>query len=362
MITHRNAYMNVVGTLLHVPMTPGRPLPVDAADVSRQRLDVHLDRHRRRRDARLPAEGRSGAVFELIARGSVSRCCAPRRRCSSASPTRPPSCARGAPRGVRVLTAGAPPAAATIERIEGELGWTVTHVYGLTETSPFITVCEPRPEHDAAGAGGARGHQGAAGRRALTSGELRVVDDDGARRARTTAQTRRRDRRARQRRHGGLLQRSRGDGARRCAAAGSTPATPPSSIRTATSRSAIASRTSSSAAARTSRRSKSKASCCATRPSRKRRSSACRDEKWGEAPHAFVVLEARRDGDRGGAARRSRATDSRTSRRRTASRFVTGAAEDGDGQDSEVRAARRPRRDRGAVTAHGRVDRPRSQP
>jgi fatty-acyl-CoA synthase len=45
-----------------------------------------------------------------------------------------------------VLTAGAPPAAATIERIEGELGWQITHVYGLTETAPFITVCEGWPE------------------------------------------------------------------------------------------------------------------------------------------------------------------------------------------------------------------------
>ena len=43
MITHRNAYMNVVGTLVHMPMTCARSLPVDAADVPRQRLDVHLD-------------------------------------------------------------------------------------------------------------------------------------------------------------------------------------------------------------------------------------------------------------------------------------------------------------------------------
>ncbi len=42
---------------------------------------------------------------------------------------------------------GAPPAAATIERLEVELGWEVTQVYGLTETGPFLTVCEPRPEH-----------------------------------------------------------------------------------------------------------------------------------------------------------------------------------------------------------------------
>ena len=55
MITHRNAWMNTVGTLLHMPMTPGRPLPLDAADVPRQRLDLHLDGDRGRRHARLPA-------------------------------------------------------------------------------------------------------------------------------------------------------------------------------------------------------------------------------------------------------------------------------------------------------------------
>ena len=50
---------------------------------------------------------------------------------------------------MRVITAGAPPAAATIQRMEGEFGWSLTQVYGLTETAPFITVCEALPEHDA---------------------------------------------------------------------------------------------------------------------------------------------------------------------------------------------------------------------
>src|SRR5260370_28598077 len=54
---------------------------------------------------------------------------------------------RGVRPGVRVVTAGAAPAAATIERIEGELGWEITQVYGLTETAPVITICEPLPEH-----------------------------------------------------------------------------------------------------------------------------------------------------------------------------------------------------------------------
>ncbi len=81
--------------------------------------------------------------------------------------------------GIRVITAGAPPAAATIERVEGELGWTIMHVYGLTETAPFITVCEPRPEHEALAPGERAVVKARQGVELITSGELRVVDDDG---------------------------------------------------------------------------------------------------------------------------------------------------------------------------------------
>jgi len=80
------------------------------------------------------------------------------------------------PRGIRVITAGAPPAATTIELLESELGWEVTQVYGLTETSPFISICEPLPEH-ASLSGGQRAVQKARqGVELITSGELRVVD------------------------------------------------------------------------------------------------------------------------------------------------------------------------------------------
>ena len=67
-------------------------------------------------------------------------------------------------RKVRVLAAGAPPAAATIERIEGELGWEITQVYGLTEIAPFITICEPRPEHAALSPPGTSYYQSPSGR------------------------------------------------------------------------------------------------------------------------------------------------------------------------------------------------------
>jgi fatty-acyl-CoA synthase len=50
---------------------------------------------------------------------------------------------------VRVICAGAPPPSRTIERIESELGWEFLQIYGLTETSPLLTVNRRRAEEDA---------------------------------------------------------------------------------------------------------------------------------------------------------------------------------------------------------------------
>ena len=55
---------------------------------------------------------------------------------------------REMPHVVQIFTAGAPPAAATLEKIEG-LGFEVTHVYGLTETYGHVTACTPSPATDA---------------------------------------------------------------------------------------------------------------------------------------------------------------------------------------------------------------------
>ncbi|MDE3087036.1 MAG: AMP-binding protein, partial [Acidobacteriota bacterium] len=41
---------------------------------------------------------------------------------------------------VRMVVAGAPPPSKTIERVETELGWEFIQIYGLTETSPLLTV------------------------------------------------------------------------------------------------------------------------------------------------------------------------------------------------------------------------------
>ena len=83
------------------------------------------------------------------------------------------------PPGVRVMTAGAPPAAATIQRVEGDFGWELIQFYGLTETAPFVTVCEPRPEHEALSAEDRATIKARQGVELITSGELRVVNEDG---------------------------------------------------------------------------------------------------------------------------------------------------------------------------------------
>lgn len=47
---------------------------------------------------------------------------------------------------VRVVVAGAPPPTRLIERIRDELGWEFLQIYGLTETSPFLTMSRMRRE------------------------------------------------------------------------------------------------------------------------------------------------------------------------------------------------------------------------
>ncbi len=76
-------------------------------------------------------------VFELIESENVTHfCAAPTVLVSLANYKE----ARPFPRPVHVTTAGAPPSPRTIEQMEN-LGATVTHVYGLTETYGPITVC-----------------------------------------------------------------------------------------------------------------------------------------------------------------------------------------------------------------------------
>jgi len=178
MITHRNAAVNTIGTLLHLPIGVGErylwTLPMFHANgwtytwTVTAAAGVHICL--RKVD---PAE-----VFRLIRDEQVgSLCAAPTVLISLANAS--PQVRGEVPAGVRVVTAGAPPAAATIERLEGEFGWEVTQVYGLTETAPFITVCAPLPEHEALSPADRAVIKARTGVELITSGELWVVDEKG---------------------------------------------------------------------------------------------------------------------------------------------------------------------------------------
>jgi acyl-CoA synthetase (AMP-forming)/AMP-acid ligase II len=52
---------------------------------------------------------------------------------------------------MRIVVAGAPPPTRTIERVITELGWEFCQIYGLTETSPLLTVNRMRAEWDELG-------------------------------------------------------------------------------------------------------------------------------------------------------------------------------------------------------------------
>ena len=177
MITHRNAYMNTVGTLLHLRLGIGDrylwTLPMFHANgwtfvwTVTAAAATHIC---------LPRPD-PGEVFRLIRDERVTwLCAAPTVLISLANA--PADLRRDVPRGVHVATAGAPPAAATIERLEGELGWEVTQVYGLTETSPFISVCDPLPEHATLSASERATIKARQGVELITSGDLRVVDTE----------------------------------------------------------------------------------------------------------------------------------------------------------------------------------------
>jgi fatty-acyl-CoA synthase len=177
MITHRNAWMNSIGTLTHWPMTPADrylwTLPMFHANgwtftwtvTAAAAAHVCL----RKVDA--------GSIYEFVNGERITHlCAAPTVLIGIANGPEPER--RRLRRGVRVFTAGAPPAAATIERLESDLGWEVTHVYGLTETAPFISICESLPEHAALSGRDRAVVKARQGIELITSGELRVVDEE----------------------------------------------------------------------------------------------------------------------------------------------------------------------------------------
>ena len=179
MITHRNAYMNIMGTLVHHHLSPKDrylwTLPMFHANgwtftwINTARGMTHV----------CLRKVEPTLIFQLIREENITMfCAAPTVLISIANA--PEEVRANAPKGVRLFTAGAPPAAATIEQVEKELGWELTHVYGLTETAPLITVCEPLPEHNGLSVSERARIKACQGVELVSSGELKVVLEDGS--------------------------------------------------------------------------------------------------------------------------------------------------------------------------------------
>lgn len=178
MVTHRNTAFNLMGHLMHLHITPADRylwvLPMFHANgwTFVWTITAVGGRH-----VCLP-KADPGLIFDaIIKEGITLLCAAPTVLISIASA--PEALRKEAPRGVRIITAGAPPAAATIERVEGELGWEISHVYGLTEVSPIVTISEPRPEHAGLTPRERAVIKARQGVEYLANAEVRVVDDAG---------------------------------------------------------------------------------------------------------------------------------------------------------------------------------------
>jgi fatty-acyl-CoA synthase len=174
MLTHRNCYLNAYGLIAH--------LRVAHEDVELWTLPMF---HCNGWGGVYALTGMGGThvvlraidaqrIYELIAAHDVSfACMAPAVLATILDyPHKDRHAIRTRP---RFTVAGAPPPAAFIERLERELGWHFIQLYGLTETSPLLTVSQPdfaTPADDYA----RRSHAGVP----ALGVDIAVLDDDGA--------------------------------------------------------------------------------------------------------------------------------------------------------------------------------------
>ena len=163
MYTHRGAYLNALGEVIEHGLTAQFRLPLDAAAVPLQRLVLSLggDRRRRRATSACARWIRRARVELIQAEGVTHLCGAP-----VVVSTLAQYCAANGirfERGLKMVTAGAPPSPAVIRAAE-EIGADVAHAYGLTETYGPHTICAWHAGMGRAAGGRSRPDQGAAGR------------------------------------------------------------------------------------------------------------------------------------------------------------------------------------------------------
>jgi len=119
------------------------------------------------------------AFFDLVVRERVTFACMPPTMINMALNHKlSPENLEKLPRGTRIGTAGSAPPLATIQGAQEKFGWRVIQIYGLTETSPFMTVSKIKPHMDGWSTENKLRVQAKTGYPMLGV-DIRVVDDEG---------------------------------------------------------------------------------------------------------------------------------------------------------------------------------------
>ncbi|MGH9846061.1 MAG: long-chain-fatty-acid--CoA ligase, partial [Blastocatellia bacterium] len=146
MLTHRNLYMNAMNSIVEFGLTHddvylhtlaqfhcnGWGLPYAVTGVGAKHVIVR--------------KYEPASFFDLVAREQMTFACMPPTMINMAL-NHPLSeeQLKAIPRNARVGTAGSAPPMALIKGMQERLGWQVIQIYGLTETSPFLTVSKVKP-------------------------------------------------------------------------------------------------------------------------------------------------------------------------------------------------------------------------
>jgi fatty-acyl-CoA synthase len=146
MLTHRNLYLNALNSVVEFGLRDadvyfhtlamfhcnGWGLPYAVTGVGAKHVVVK--------------KYEPGAFFDLACKEQMTFACMPPTMINLAlnHPTSE-NLPENFPRNVRVGTAGSAPPMALIKGMQERLGWQVIQIYGLTETSPFLTVSKVKP-------------------------------------------------------------------------------------------------------------------------------------------------------------------------------------------------------------------------
>jgi fatty-acyl-CoA synthase len=147
MLTHRNLYINAINSIIEFGIKHddvylhtlaqfhcnGWGLPYAVTGVGAKHVVVK--------------KYEPAGFFELAAREGMTFACMPPTMINLAlnHSLTDEQRARVPREGVRVATAGSAPPMALIKGMQERLGWQVIQIYGLTETSPFLTVSKVKP-------------------------------------------------------------------------------------------------------------------------------------------------------------------------------------------------------------------------